>query len=341
MQFLLLEKLDAMSPSNWDILREKATVFHFREYVLFQNSMGNEVWCFVALSNDRLVGALPVVIRRVLFFKYGLIPVEGWIDSTAEIGLDQFYREFLESIPKKIMWVDASSVMARFRGVESCGVRTAPFGTFQVNLKTDSDALWNNIHPKHKNSIRSAERKGVRAGPVEDANTVYAVLKETHRRASIPFLTKSEWDLFNQHLVQTGYCQIYQAVYEGKIQGCIVIPFSKTKAYYLYGGSIEKPFPGSMNLLHWHVIRNMKEKGVGLYDFGGSRVAPEEGSKAYTIKRFKERFGGEFHECFLWDKVFNGSMFRLAEAIKKIRSFVKREPYRASLIDQEIKRNWG
>ena len=61
----------------------------------------------------------------------------------------------------------------------------------------------------------------------------------------------------------------------------------------MYGGSIEKPHTGAMNLLHWECIKYFKSKGVKKYDFVGARDSVDEDSKIKGIQRFKERFGGE------------------------------------------------
>ena len=93
---------------------------------------------------------------------------------------------------------------------------------------------------------------------------------------------------------------ILVAYYSGAIQGCVVIPFSKHSAYYVYGGSIPDPIAGATNMLHWEAIKHFRHLGVKRYDFVGVRINPEHGSKQAGLKMFKERFGGELVKGYMW-----------------------------------------
>jgi lipid II:glycine glycyltransferase (peptidoglycan interpeptide bridge formation enzyme) len=86
----------------------------------------------------------------------------------------------------------------------------------------------------------------------------------------------------------------------GTVQGCVIIPFSQHSAYYVYGGSIPEPVTGAMNLLHWEAIRQFRGLGVQRYDFVGVRINPEEGSKQEGLMLFKQRFGGQLIQGYMW-----------------------------------------
>jgi len=94
--------------------------------------------------------------------------------------------------------------------------------------------------------------------------------------------------------------KFFIAEYQGIIQGSAIIPFSSYSAYYLYGGSIENPLTGAMNLLQWEAIRKFKELGVKRYDFVGVRISPEKRSKQEGLMKFKERFGGQLYKGYMW-----------------------------------------
>ena len=94
--------------------------------------------------------------------------------------------------------------------------------------------------------------------------------------------------------------KIFVADYQGVVQGCAVIPFSSHSAYYVYGGSIPEPLTGATNLLHWEAIRQFRELGVKRYDFVGVRINPEKGSKQEGLMMFKQRFGGQLVQGYMW-----------------------------------------
>ena len=72
-------------------------------------------------------------------------------------------------------------------------------------------------------------------------------------------------------------------------------------AYYLYSDFIDRiPVTGAMNYMHWIAMLYFKNIGVQWYDFVGSRVNPEKGSKFEDIQRFKKRFGLDFRIGYIW-----------------------------------------
>ena len=59
----------------------------------------------------------------------------------------------------------------------------------------------------------------------------------------------------------------------------------------MYGGSVEKPYSGSLNLLQFEAMKFLQSRGVREYDLVGARIKVEQGSKYEGIQRFKSRFG--------------------------------------------------
>jgi len=55
-----------------------------------------------------------------------------------------------------------------------------------------------------------------------------------------------------------------------------------------------------MNLLQWEAIRQFRNMGVNRYDFCGARIHPEKGSKQAGLAMFKERFGAQLSQGYIW-----------------------------------------
>jgi lipid II:glycine glycyltransferase (peptidoglycan interpeptide bridge formation enzyme) len=98
--------------------------------------------------------------------------------------------------------------------------------------------------------------------------------------------------------------KVFVAEHNGVLQGCMVSPFSERTAYNCYAGSRPEPILGSMHLLHWEAIRQFRAMGVRQFDFQGVRIHPEKGSKQEGIKNYKQGFGGNLIQGYLWKYSF-------------------------------------
>jgi lipid II:glycine glycyltransferase (peptidoglycan interpeptide bridge formation enzyme) len=193
------------------------------------------------------------------------------------------------------------------------GALAVPFGSYVLDLAQSEQQLWNNLHSKHRNVIRNAQKKGVevRTGP-EHLETAYGLVRDSFMRSAKGFVGRMrvglrlDLDTFKSQVLALGEnVKIFVAAHEGVVQGCAVLPFSAHAAYYMHGGSIPNPLTGATNLLQWEAIRLFQGLGVRRYDFFGARVEPEKGSKLEGIMKFKERFGGQFVRGYMWKYPFH------------------------------------
>ena len=87
---------------------------------------------------------------------------------------------------------------------------------------------------------------------------MYFLVKNTMARSGLGFVSKEYFENFYKNNVLN--CKIFVVRNGAEIQVGALIPYSQEGAYYLYGGSIEKPILGSMNLLQWEIIKHFKNK---------------------------------------------------------------------------------
>ena len=206
-----------------------------------------------------------------------------------------------------------------------------PFGSYILDLAATEEELWSNVHQKHRNVIRKAQKNDIRiVWGNENVDIAYDLLTQTMDRSNMSFYDREKFGRFMDAL--DANARIFVAFYDEEPQGCAVIPFSGHSAYYLYGGSIKEPFLGSLNLLHWEAIRYFKSLGVRYYDFVGARVEPEKGSKLEGIQRFKSRFGAEMKVGYLWKVPLHKSKYTLYKSLVSLRDGGK-----GDIIDQERK----
>lgn len=179
------------------------------------------------------------------------------------------------------------------------GAVAAPYGSYVMDLSQTEETLWGNINTSHRRKIRLAMKQGVqiRSG-IEHIETAYFLVRDTFKRSKLPFMS---YNAFKRMVMGLGESvRVFVADYQGVIQGCTVIPYSSHSAYYVYGGSIPEPQTGATNLLHWEAIRQFRGLGVKRYDFVGVRSNPEKGSKQEGLMMFKQRFGGQLVQGYMW-----------------------------------------
>lgn len=255
-------------------------------------------------ESGRLRCVLPyTIIRKALFrmvrFRVETIPIGG-----EGIAVEQ-EKSFLNSAIDYFRSIGADMIIPAttntiFRTYPD-GAAVAPYGSFIIDLTQPVENLWDKLHSKHRNVVRNATKKGVaiRNGP-EYMDAAYELVRDTLKRSKLRFLGYDEYKRFIRGF--DGNVKIFIADYQGVPQGCAIVPFSSYGAYYLYGGSIENPLSGAMNLLQWEAIRVFKELGVKRYDFVGVRINPDKKSKQEGLMKFKERFGGQLFQGYMWKR---------------------------------------
>jgi len=210
----------------------------------------------------------------------------------------------------------------------------APFGSYRIDLTQKEEDLFSKMHSKHRNVVRKAERDGVKilSGP-ELCEECCQLINETMLRQKLPQHDKEQILRFKKELKDN--LAFYVARHEGIAQGAAIIPWNEKAAYYLYGGSRERPHTGAINLMHWRIMLEMKARGVKVYDLMGARLNPVKDSKYEGIQMFKERFGGELKRGYLWKYPIHHFHYNLYRIMTTLRRYVKGGQYSGDIIDQE------
>jgi hypothetical protein len=244
---------------------------------------------------------IPFRVRERLSFRELVFEcdVDSFIESSP-VSVEE-KREFLKDAvryAREVMKIDniaqpPSHAVFQVAPVNSISV---PFGSYRIDLSQSSDDMWNNVHSKHKNVIRKSEKSGVvvKSG-IEHLDVAAELVSETLKRSGL----KSHYaERLSKKL--SDHIAAYICEHDGKLQGSAIFLFSKKGALYMWGGSIDSPFTGAVNFLHWNAIRDFKNMGVKCYDFVGARINPVPGSKTEGLQRFKSRFGASLYQGYLW-----------------------------------------
>ncbi|MBN2545871.1 MAG: peptidoglycan bridge formation glycyltransferase FemA/FemB family protein [Spirochaetes bacterium] len=274
------------------------TIFANENYLKLDCQKYNWLGGFI---DNELKYVLPYKIFKKLFFKYAVFTSDTIIiDKKMKIDDEKGFLDnsliYLKN--QNIDFIIQPPTYAVFN-VYPKNSLSAEFGSFVIDLAETEEKIWSNIHSKHKNVIRNAEKKGViiKRG-VEYLDTAYELYINTLKRSNINGSSKDK--IINLVNNIRSNIEIFVAFSDGKAQGCAIMPYSSYSAYYIYGGSIEKPLTGAMNLLHWEALKYFKSKKVRFYDFAGARINPQAGTKYESLQKFKSRFGGSLKKGWLW-----------------------------------------
>ena len=268
----------------------------------FLKAVGDEYgWLGGIDDSGKLRCILPyTIIRKAIFhmvrFRVETIPLGKELDIDEEKSFLNSVIEYFRSIGADMIIPATTNTIFR---TYPDGADAAPYGTYTIDLRQTEEKLFSNFSSSHRRKVRLAKKKGVQIkSGIEYLKIAYTLVRDTFKRSSIPFMG---YDAFKRMVIGLGEnVKVFVADYQGIVQGCVVIPFSKHSAYYVYGGSIPQPITGATNLLHWEAIRRFQGLGVRRYDFVGVRINPEEGSKQEGLKMFKQRFGGQLNQGYMW-----------------------------------------
>jgi hypothetical protein len=268
----------------------------------FLKQMGMEYgWLGGTDSSGSIRCILPFTIVRKSIFRLVRFRVET-MQVGAGVNIEE-ERQFLNSAIEYFRSIRADMIIpsttnAVFRTYPD-GADAAPYGTYVVDLAPPEESIWMNLQPRNRSKIRSAMKAGVEIREVRgNIGEMYRLLKETLGRSKMVFMRSDEFTSYVKVFGEN--IKIFAAYFDGGIQGCTVVPFSDYCAYFVYGGSIERPVSGAISLLHWEAMRRFRGLGVQKYDFVGVRIDPEKGSKQEGLMLFKERFGGHLVRGYLW-----------------------------------------
>lgn len=309
---------------------EKLYVFGTREFLASKST--DHGWF---LSKDF---ALPFWVDRSLAFRRLVFTTETIClreDLTVEAE-KQFLDEIVGICERgkdiRVDLIATPQANAVFRAVPS-GSECIAWGSYIVDLTKPETAIFDAFHAKHRNVIRKASADGVTITTTRDTALIYGSLKETMVRQRLLFFpSKSYLDELQRQLDDK--ITFYIALREAQLQGAAVVVHNQVGAFYYYGGSIEKPYTGSLNLMQYEIMRDLKRKNVPVYDLMGARITTGGDSKIEGIQRFKSRFASSMRRGYSFRRIIRPVKHRIFISAVKAYFALKGSQYHGDVIDQ-------
>lgn len=310
--------------------------FYLRKYALFaEKSLHKKILVFSDEKNNTI--CCKTWKNKFLSF---IQPVYPPLNSRAGRLSPENEKKFLDSFisflreKKKFDRITSSENFSVFYSVPS-GSKNTPFGTYYLDLHPTEEKLFSNLHPKHRNVIRNAERNNINVTfGKENIKNFHILYKETMARSSMYCEPIEYFTSFYDSLPENVICGV--AYCNHVPQGALFMPFTAFGTFYLYGASAGKQaVNGAMNYLHWKAMLYLKSKGVQRYDFVGARLSDVSGTKLAGIQQFKERFGASLEKGFLWKLDLHKTKCNLYDSILKAKVKLKGHAFPKDIIDQE------
>ena len=288
------------------------------------------------LNNEKLIFPFEVFESKLLTFGrflYQPTYIDGRIPTKEqENAILNSWLAYLKKgrIVHRITQPNTASLFQSF----PTGATYCPFGSYRIDLQLPTEVLLKNLHPKHRNGIRSAEKKGayIKVGNSQ-LETFHHLYESTMSRSNMHAESLTYFKgLFDSVGVKNLFCGVVYSV-DHEPQGAVLVPFTNFGAHYIWGASAEKvKVTGAINYLHYSMMMDLKKNGVKFYDFVGARLSDVTGTKLDGIQKFKKRFGGILHEGYLWKADINKLRCNIYDLIAKITGRAKG----MDIIDQEI-----
>ena len=277
----------------------------------FLKAVGDEYgWIGGFDDSEKLRCILPyTIVKKAIFrmarFRVETIPMEGELSIEEEKSFLDSAVEYLRSIEADMIIPATTNTIFR---TYPDGAEAAPYGSYIVDLTQSEDDIFGSFSSSHRRKVRLAKKNDIHIkNGLEHSETAHALVRDTFKRSKLGFMDYSAFKRYVSGLGEN--VKILIADHHGAVQGCIVVPFSRHSAYYVYGGSVPDPVSGATNLLHREAMRQLKQLDVKRYDFVGVRISPERGSKQEGLKMFKERFGGFLSQGYMWKYSINPIKF--------------------------------
>ena len=316
--------------------------FYLKEYILFVKESEHKD---VVFFSDKYENTIACKIWKNKFLNY-IQPIYPPLDKEANRLTKEAERFFLENFIKLVRSLkkyDRISVGDNFsisHAVPRDSVYSK-FGTYYINLQSQTEeTLFGNIHTKHRNVIKNAEKNNVVIKYGEECiEEFYLLYRQTMQRSNMYCQSISYFKDFYTYLPKNTICGV---AYSNNIpQGALFMPYTLLGAFYLYGASAEKiAVNGAINYLHWNTIKLLKQLGIKRYDFVGTRLSDVSGTKLEGIQQFKKRFGAELEEGFLWKADLNKNKCEFYDALLKLKIKLRGNEVPLDIIDQERKKTW-
>lgn len=187
--------------------------------------------------------------------------------------------------------------------------KVVPNYTYQLDLRLTTDQLLQNMASDKRNSLKKAEKDGIRTVLTNEKKIVEELILKTFTRKQKSVDASFVSKIMHHFSTEENSFAFVSYLHNKPISSafCLV---DRSTCYYLLGGyDAENKHQGAGVSTIWHAIRHAQQKGSQTFDFEGSML-PE-------VEKFFRGFGGDLIPYY----TLNRAVLPVEMALK----FLKRE----------------
>lgn len=271
-----IRALDAATKPQWNAFVEQcpsASFFHLAEWQeVIERSFGHRTHFLYATEREQITGILPLVHVRSRLFGNSLSStpfcVYGGIAASTEVSQSALESEAVRLASElKVDYLEMRNSERRQDWPEK-----PLYVTFRKSISTDSEENMKAIPRKQ----RAMVRKGIKAGLISEIDTTidrfFPAYAESVRNLGTPVFPRKYFEILSSVFGER--CDILTVTHEHKVV-CAVMNFyfrDEVLPYYGGGGDAARELKGN-DFMYWEVMRRAAERGLGVFDYGRSKVA--------------------------------------------------------------------
>jgi lipid II:glycine glycyltransferase (peptidoglycan interpeptide bridge formation enzyme) len=232
-------------------------------------------------------------------------------------GLDLLLKEYNRLIKKKAIYTEFRNLWQWDAASKEVFIKNGflykPHLDILISLNRDPDEILKDMHKGRRKNIRRAERKSLvfkEASCETEEIEAINLIKNNYKRIKLPIPDNSFFQEALRQLKKQNNVKVFVLTYNEKIIACrFVLCFNKM-IYDWYAAADEDYLDSYPNdYLIWKVLEWGSLNEYSVFDFGGAGKV----GKAYGVRDYKLKFGGELVEFGRFEKVHKKLLMQIGK----------------------------
>jgi FemAB-related protein (PEP-CTERM system-associated) len=283
---LSVRRFEDRDMHHWDAFvhsHAEGTFFHRIGWrTVFQQVFRLDPQYLIAERNSEIVGVLPLVLQRSLFFGTALLSLPFCVEG-GPLALDGETDAALTSAAlalqrqKRAPYLEYRSRKARREGWTA---RKDLYATFSRALSADDNENLQAIPRKQRAVVRKTLESGLKSEVNGNIGEVFHVYAESVRNLGTPVFPERYFSILLETFGKD--CDTLTIKDDGiPVSAVLNFYHGDTVLPYYGGGTLLARRNGANDFLYWEVMRHAAARGYRRFDFGRSKA----GTGAFAFKK--------------------------------------------------------
>jgi hypothetical protein len=212
----------------------------------------------------------------------------------------------------------------------SFGYRKDSWGTYLVDLTGDEEEVWRRLEPASRKAVKKAQRENMTIERIISFDEFLSRFYEPYMSTLDQKIKKLARDVLEKswnYPHSSSYYRYYAAMGpDRRVLGVLGMYVFAGVATEVMSGLMTEAFQKKLpaqDLLHWEMFLDAKRLGCDTFDLAGVNPNPAT-TKEQGIRRFKEKWGGQYLEYDRYRKGGQGRVFTVLAPLVSLKRKLKR-----------------